>query len=158
MIHTPDATAIRCTKSSIPWRKWVTACLVFFRLFYDYSAVRVWPEIRAVLKSFPFEQLSVKLYFRHSSLKKMLALQLLTFFFKFCVFHVRALYHTKTLITNKCTKRVFINRNTLLHVSTLLGHLQGELSVTVTLGLHFTVEWVHSQQHVLTQQSSATLV
>jgi hypothetical protein len=34
-----------------------------------------------------------------------------------------------------------INRNTLLHVSTLLGHLQGELLVTVTLGLHFTVEW-----------------
>jgi hypothetical protein len=33
-----------------------------------------------------------------------------------------------------------INRNTLLRVSTLLGHLQGELSVTVTLGLHFTVE------------------
>jgi hypothetical protein len=28
-----------------------------------------------------------------------------------------------------------INRNTLLHVSTLLGHLQGELFVTVTLGL-----------------------
>jgi hypothetical protein len=33
-----------------------------------------------------------------------------------------------------------INRNTLLRVSTLLGHLQGELFVTVTLGLHFTVE------------------
>jgi hypothetical protein len=33
-----------------------------------------------------------------------------------------------------------VNRNTLLHVSTLLGHLQGELSVTVTLGLHFIVE------------------
>jgi hypothetical protein len=33
-----------------------------------------------------------------------------------------------------------INRNTLAHVSTLLGHLQGELSVTVILGLHFTVE------------------
>jgi hypothetical protein len=33
-----------------------------------------------------------------------------------------------------------INRNTLLHVSTLLVHLQGELFVTVTLGLHFTVE------------------
>jgi hypothetical protein len=33
-----------------------------------------------------------------------------------------------------------INRNTLLHVSTLLGHLQGELILTVTLGLHFTVE------------------
>jgi hypothetical protein len=60
----------------------------------------------------------------------------------FNVFHVRALYRTKTLITNKCTKRVFIiNRNTLLHVSTPLGHLQGELFVTVTLGLHFTVEW-----------------
>jgi hypothetical protein len=47
----------------------------------------------------------------------------------------------KTLITNKCTKRVFIiNRNTFLHVSTLLGHLQGELFVTVTLRLHFIVE------------------
>jgi hypothetical protein len=34
-----------------------------------------------------------------------------------------------------------INRNTLLHVSTLLGYLQGELFVTVTLRLHFTVEW-----------------
>jgi hypothetical protein len=34
-----------------------------------------------------------------------------------------------------------INRNTLLHVSTLLGHLQGELFVTVTLRLRFTVEW-----------------
>jgi hypothetical protein len=34
-----------------------------------------------------------------------------------------------------------INRNTLLHASTLLSHLQGELSFTLTLGLHFTVEW-----------------
>jgi hypothetical protein len=33
-----------------------------------------------------------------------------------------------------------INRNTRLHVSTLLGHLQGELFVIVTLRLHFTVE------------------
>jgi hypothetical protein len=33
-----------------------------------------------------------------------------------------------------------INRNALLHVSTLLGHLQGELFVTVTLRLHFIVE------------------
>jgi hypothetical protein len=33
-----------------------------------------------------------------------------------------------------------INRNTLLHISTLLGHLQRELFVTVTLRLHFTVE------------------
>jgi hypothetical protein len=45
---------------------------------------------------------------------------------KFTVFHVRALYDTKTLITNKCTKSFIINRNALLHVSTLLGHLQGE--------------------------------
>jgi hypothetical protein len=33
-----------------------------------------------------------------------------------------------------------INCNTLLHVSALPGHLQGELFVTVTLGLHYTVE------------------
>jgi hypothetical protein len=34
-----------------------------------------------------------------------------------------------------------VNCNTLLHVSTLLGHLQGEVFVIVRLGLHFTVEW-----------------
>jgi hypothetical protein len=34
-----------------------------------------------------------------------------------------------------------INCNTLLHVSTLMGHFQGELSVVVTLRLHFIVEW-----------------
>jgi hypothetical protein len=33
-----------------------------------------------------------------------------------------------------------VNRNTLLHVSTLLGHLQGEPFVVATLGLHFTVK------------------
>jgi hypothetical protein len=33
-----------------------------------------------------------------------------------------------------------INCNTLLHVSTLLGHLQGELFVIVTLRLHLIVE------------------
>jgi hypothetical protein len=33
-----------------------------------------------------------------------------------------------------------INCNTLLHVSTLLGHLQGELFVIVTLRLPFIVE------------------
>jgi hypothetical protein len=32
-----------------------------------------------------------------------------------------------------------INRDTLLHVLTLLGHLQGELFI-VTLRLHFIVE------------------
>jgi hypothetical protein len=35
---------------------------------------------------------------------------------------------------------LIINRNTLLHVSTLLGHLQGEFFVTVTLGLHLTTQ------------------
>jgi hypothetical protein len=74
-----------------------------------------------------------------------------------------------------------INRNTVIQVSTLLGHVQGKLFVTITLGLHFTVEcecavdcvlrcfwrrelWpgprrvhacenntVQSQQHILTQ-------
>jgi hypothetical protein len=34
-----------------------------------------------------------------------------------------------------------INRNALLHVSTLLGHLQGEFLVIVTLRLHFIVEF-----------------
>jgi hypothetical protein len=33
-----------------------------------------------------------------------------------------------------------INFKILLHVSTLLGYLQGELFVTLTLGLHYTVE------------------
>jgi hypothetical protein len=37
-------------------------------------------------------------------------------------------------------KEFFTNCNALLHVSTLLGHLQGELSAVVTLRLHFTVE------------------
>jgi hypothetical protein len=37
-------------------------------------------------------------------------------------------------------KESFINRSTLLHVSTLLGLIQGEVFVTVTLGLQFTVE------------------
>jgi hypothetical protein len=46
----------------------------------------------------------------------------------------------KTLNTNKCTKDFFITCNTLLHVSTLLGHLQGDLSCVVTLWLHFIVE------------------
>jgi hypothetical protein len=48
---------------------------------------------------------------------------------------------SKTLITNKCTESFIINCKTLLHVSTLLGHLQGELLVIVTLRLQFIVEW-----------------
>jgi hypothetical protein len=51
---------------------------------------------------------------------------------RFNVFHVRALYYTKTLITNKMHKESFvINCHTLLHVSTLLGHLQGELLLSL---------------------------
>jgi hypothetical protein len=47
----------------------------------------------------------------------------------------------KPLITNKMHKEVFfLTCNTLLHVSTLLGHLQGELFVVVKLRLHFIVE------------------
>jgi hypothetical protein len=38
-------------------------------------------------------------------------------------------------------KSFIINRNTLLHVLTVLGYLQGELFVIVTLRLHFIVEW-----------------
>jgi hypothetical protein len=60
----------------------------------------------------------------------------------FNVFRVRALYHTKALITNKCTKRV---------LSSIVTHsymfrpcwviFREKLFVTVTLGLHFTVAW-----------------
>jgi hypothetical protein len=40
----------------------------------------------------------------------------------------------KTLITNKCAKSFFSNcKYTLLHVSTLLGHLQGETSCCFSL-------------------------
>jgi hypothetical protein len=45
----------------------------------------------------------------------------------------------KTLITNKCTTSFFINCNTLLHVSTLLDHLQRELWVVVTTRSRYTV-------------------
>jgi hypothetical protein len=73
-----------------------------------------------------------------------------------------------------------INCNTLLHVSTLLGHLQGELSVVVTLRRELSAvpaslrtaslrpgpqrvhasknNAVHSQQHILTQPYRANLV
>jgi hypothetical protein len=57
-----------------------------------------------------------------------------------------------------------VNSNTLLHISTLLSHLQGEFFVIVTLRLHFIVTCkpgpqrvhasknnaIHSQQHILT--------
>jgi exonuclease I len=45
--------------------------------------------------------------------------------------------HSKTLNHQQMHKETFIiNCNTLLHVSTLLGHRQGVLSVIVTLRLH----------------------
>jgi hypothetical protein len=60
----------------------------------------------------------------------------------FNVFHVRAVYYTKTLITNKCTKRV---------LSSIITHsymfrpcwviFRENFFVIVTLRLHFTVEW-----------------
>jgi hypothetical protein len=66
----------------------------------------------------------------------------------------------KTLNTNKCTKSFLVNYNTLLHVSTLLGHLQGETFLYRYTSLHYTVERecavdctlrraVYSQQHIL---------
>jgi hypothetical protein len=63
-------------------------------------------------------------------------------FEKFNVFHVRALYYTKTLITNKCTKRV---------ISSIVTHsymfrpwwviFRENFFVIVTLRLHFIVQW-----------------
>jgi hypothetical protein len=61
---------------------------------------------------------------------------------RFNVFHVRALYHTKTLITNKCTKLV---------LSSIVAHsymfrpcwviFRENFFVIVTLRVHFMVEW-----------------
>jgi hypothetical protein len=57
-------------------------------------------------------------------------------------FNVRALYYTKNISHLQMHKEsLIINRNTLPHVSTLLGHLQRELFVIVILRLHFIVEW-----------------
>jgi hypothetical protein len=50
----------------------------------------------------------------------------------------------KTLNTNECTKSFFVNYNTLLHVSTLLGHLQGETFRCHYTRLHFIVEWEYA--------------
>jgi hypothetical protein len=45
-----------------------------------------------------------------------------------------------------------INRNTLLHVSTLLGHLQGEEAGTDQQRVHASKNnAVHSQQHILAE-------
>jgi hypothetical protein len=42
--------------------------------------------------------------------------------------------------TNKCTKSFFVNYNIVLHVSTLLGHPQGETFRCRYTRLHYTVE------------------
>jgi hypothetical protein len=44
----------------------------------------------------------------------------------FNVLHVRALYYTKNINHQQMHRVFFVNYNTLLHVSTLLGHIQGE--------------------------------
>jgi hypothetical protein len=50
----------------------------------------------------------------------------------------------KTLNTDKCTKSfLLVNYNTLLHVSTRLGHLQGETFRCRYTILHYTVYTVH---------------
>jgi hypothetical protein len=60
---------------------------------------------------------------------------------KFNVFHVCALYYTKNIKHQQMHKEFFfINYNTLLHVSTLLGHLQGETFHCRYTRLHYTVE------------------
>jgi hypothetical protein len=46
----------------------------------------------------------------------------------------------KTLNTNKCTRSFFVNYNTLLHVSTRLGHLQGETLRCRYTRLYYRVE------------------
>jgi hypothetical protein len=75
--------------------------------------------------------------FNHKILRSYRTLKLL----QFCKI-LTMVYDTKTLITNKCTKRVLSSIVThSLHVSTLLGHLQGELFVIITLRLHF-YSWV----------------
>jgi hypothetical protein len=51
----------------------------------------------------------------------------------------------KTLNTTNALRVFFMNCNTLLHVSTLLGHLQGEVSAVVTLWLYFIVELLWSR-------------
>jgi hypothetical protein len=52
------------------------------------------------------------------------------------MFHGRALYYTKALKHQQMHKTSFIiNHNTLLHVSTLLGHFQGEFFLYRYIGV-----------------------
>jgi hypothetical protein len=55
-----------------------------------------------------------------------------------CSMSVHYIIQKKTLNTNECTKNFFVNYNTLLHVSTLLGHLQGETFRCRYTRLHYT--------------------
>jgi hypothetical protein len=59
----------------------------------------------------------------------------------FLIKHILSKHIIMTINHQQMHKENFIiNCNTLLHVSTLLGHLQGELFVIVTQSLHFVVE------------------
>jgi hypothetical protein len=57
-----------------------------------------------------------------------------------CLVTIIRVYDKNTNHQQMHKERFIINCNTLLHVSTLLGHLQGELFVIVTLRLRFIVE------------------
>jgi hypothetical protein len=59
---------------------------------------------------------------------------------KFNVFHVRALYYTKNFKHQQMHKEfILVNYNSLPHVWTLLGHLQGETFRCRYTMLHYTV-------------------
>jgi hypothetical protein len=63
------------------------------------------------------------------------------YFTSFNVFHVRALYYTKNFKDQQMHKEFFlVNYNTLLRISTLLGHLQGETFRCRYTMLHYTVQ------------------
>jgi hypothetical protein len=70
--------------------------------------------------------------------------------YSFNVFHVRALYYTKTLITNKCTKRVLssiVTHSYIFRPSWVI--FKENFFVIITLGLHFIVEWECAVDYVL---------
>jgi hypothetical protein len=61
--------------------------------------------------------------------------------YKFNLFHIRALYYTKTLITNKCTKRVLSSIVTHSYMFRPCWVIFSEnFFVIVTLRLHFIFE------------------
>jgi hypothetical protein len=74
----------------------------------------------------------------------------------FNVFHVRALYYTKTLITNKRTKRVLSSIVTYSYMFRPCWIIfRGEHFVTVTLGLRSGPQTVHASKKQRSTQSTA---